>query len=520
MSRPKRLGAALALATLMGTGIDSAQAAQEPVADDAAMGVRVAQLESRAMRVQDTLAIKRLQRAYGYYLDRGLWDEAANLFARDGSIEMALDGVFRGRERVRAYLHAYGKGHNGLKAGQLNEHFQLMPVITLGPDGRSARGTWRDVILAGQKGKDAVWGEGPFENEYVKEQGVWKIRSLHWFQTVYSPYEGGWTNHADVNGGRFVTTLMPDAPTTFPYRVWPRAYTPPFHFRPVNAAKIAWPAAPASATPAPLGGKAATQRVAQLAADVQQLADQLEIENLQRIYGFYIDKNQWSQAAALFTPDAELEVAGRGVWHGADHIKAYLQAIAPEGQLQDMLYDNMQLQGIVNVGADGKDAKGRWHWFAQLARGGQFHEWGTGVYENEYRKVDGSWRIHRLRLYTTMVTPYEAGWHKASLPASRFEPAIKPDAPSAKNPGSYEGTGAVSFHYAHPVTGARPARAKPLPMNMATGALNLQLSRLEAQLAKAEDITAIENLQMTYGYYLATLLWDDLANLFADDGTI
>jgi hypothetical protein len=155
-----------------------------------------------------------------------------------------------------------------------------------------------------------------------------------------------------------------------------------------------------------------------------------------------------------------------------------------------------------------------------LARAGQFHEWGTGVYENEYRKVDGSWRIHRLRLYPTMVTPYEAGWHKASLPASRFEPSIKPDAPSPKNPGSYEGTGVVPFHYANPVTGARPARAKPLPMNMTTGALNLQLSRLEAQLAKAEDITAIENLQMTYGYYLATLLWDDLANLFADDGTI
>ncbi|MEY4760246.1 MAG: hypothetical protein RLZZ200_102 [Pseudomonadota bacterium] len=513
-------------ALLVATGLLGASAATRAaegpsiIADDAALGAKVAQLEARAVRVQDALAIKRLQRAYGYYFDKGLWDEVANLFSRDGSIEMGLDGVFRGRERVRAYLYAYGKGHKGLKPGQLNEHFQLMPVVTIGPDGLTARGTWRDVILAGQKGREAMWGEGPFENEYVKENGVWKLQSLHWFQTVYSPFEGGWTNHTDVNGGRFVTTMQPDAPTTFPYRVWPRAYTPPFHFRPVNAAKIAWPAASPASTPAALGGKAAQARVAQLAADVQQAADQLEIENLQRIYGFYTDKSQWSQAAALFTPDAELEIAGRGIWRGAAHIKARLDAIGPEGQLQDLLNDTMQLQGVVHVGVGGRQAKGRWHWFSQHARAGRFHEWGTGVQENEYRKVDGVWRIHRMRLYPTMTTPFDAGWHKVSLPASSLEPSVKPDAPSTLPRADYESGGIAPFHYENPVAGARPARATPLPMPEDTGALNLQVKRIEAQLSKAEDMTAIENLQMTYGYYLATLLWDDLADLFADNGTI
>ena len=46
---------------------------------------------------------------------------------------------------------------------------------------------------------------------------------------------------------------------------------------------------------------------------------------------------------------------------------------------------------------------------------GQFHEWATGIYENEYVKEDGVWKIRRLHLYPTMVTPYEEGWGKESL---------------------------------------------------------------------------------------------------------
>ena len=35
---------------------------------------------------------------------QALWDEVANLFADDGTIELALDGVYVGKARVREYL--------------------------------------------------------------------------------------------------------------------------------------------------------------------------------------------------------------------------------------------------------------------------------------------------------------------------------------------------------------------------------------------------------------------------------
>ncbi len=492
-------------------------APQRVLASDDAQGTaqRIGQLEQRKTRLQDINAIKRLQRAYGYYLDKGLWDDAAQLFATDGSIEVGLDGVYRGQTRVRQYLRSLGTGRNGLPAGQLNEHLQLMPVITLSADGQSARGTWRDLIMAGQLGKDAYWSEGPFENSYVKQNGVWKISQLHWFQTLYVPYAGGWAQHGDSNGGHFAGAGMkPDAPTTVAYKTWPSAYTPPFHFR--GAAPIV-PVAPAPVTDT--SPVALTRRSAQLAADVQQLVDQNDIENLQRIYGFYIDKSQWAQAVSLFTDDAEFEIAGVGVFRGKARIAAYFAALGPDGKLEGKLYDNMQLQPIVHVAADGQSAQGRWHLFTQRAIAGVEHEWGTGIYENDYARQDGVWKIRKLRLYPTMITSYGDGWGKTSLARSSFEPALTPDAPPRVARSTFDAVFVTPFHYPHPVKQSRLPVAKPATP-VAAEALSAQLDGIERHLARVEDVSSIENLQMRYGYYLATLLWDDLAALFDDNGTI
>jgi len=197
-----------------------------------ALEQQVAHLTSQLERAEDVSALKRLQRAYGYYLDAAQWDEMADLFADDGSIEIGLDGVYVGKDRVRQYLHALGGGHVGLRRGELNEHIILQPVIDVAADGQTARGRWRAVIMGGQYRQSAVWGEGPYENEYVKQNGVWKIKALHWYQTYIVPYQGGWAHNKDVNGGIFVSRqLPPDRPPTEQYPTWPGVYIPPFHYK-------------------------------------------------------------------------------------------------------------------------------------------------------------------------------------------------------------------------------------------------------------------------------------------------
>jgi hypothetical protein len=482
--------------------------------DSPALRARVALLEARAQRLQDINDIKRLQRAYGYYLDEGQWDEVADLFSAQASLEIGKDGVYRGRERIRAYFRTLGDDREGLAPGRLNEHLQVMAVITPAADGRTAMGTWRDIGLTGQLGKDAYWSEGPAEVLYVKENGVWRISSYHWFQTLHVPYEGGWAKTADTNGGHFVgDRLPPDAPPTVEYKTWPGAFTPPFHFRgEYPGLEPATPDAAAADQPV------TAARLARLVGEATRLADQDQIENLQRIYGFYIDKGLWSEAAVLFTDDAELEIQGRGIYRGRDRILQYLRAVGPEGITPGRLYDHMQLQPLTHVDAAGTTARSRWHLFAQLAKHGEFAEWETGTYENEYRKEDGVWKIRRLHLYPSMITPYESGWGKRSLPFSRYEPSLAPDAP-LEPASTYEHEFVAPYHYGNPGREAAESGASTAPQQPMADLIP-QLDAAEQALDTAEDRASIENVQTAYGYYLATLLWDDLAALFADDGTI
>lgn len=205
----------------------------KPVVDVTALTRRVAELEQQAQRLRDINAIKRLQRAYGYYLDNEMWDEMVDLFCEDGSIEIALDGVYQGKEHIRKYLYALSGGKPGLPAGVLNEHYQLQPVVDIAKDGKTAKGRWRAFIMSGVWNERATWGAGPYENTYVKENDVWKIKSIHWYETLLVPYAGGWTaERKDFHNGRFVSDQVPpDAPSTEQYEVWPGAYLPPYHYK-------------------------------------------------------------------------------------------------------------------------------------------------------------------------------------------------------------------------------------------------------------------------------------------------
>ncbi len=192
-------------------------------------------------------------------------------------------------------------------------------------------------------------------------------------------------------------------------------------------------------------------RAAALAHDVARLEDENAIENLQRIYGFYADKQLWSEAADLFAGNGTIEVGRSGVYVGKERVLAYLRSQGPEFPQDGRLFDQMQLQPIIHVAPDGVTAKGRWHMFAQEAVHGEYGNWGAGVYENEYVKEDGVWKIQSLHLFTTMYTPYEDGWEKTALP----EPGPVADLPADRPPSveheAYPAVFVAPFHYANPV---------------------------------------------------------------------
>jgi hypothetical protein len=199
----------------------------------AAQGVdaEIAALTERVERLEGTRAVKKLQRAFGYYVDRGLWQDAADLFTDDGTIEIGVDGVYQGRERIREYLRRLHGGQEGLIYGQLNEWVTLQPAITVADDGTSATARWRDLGMTGQYKKHAEWTVGIFENAYVREGGVWKIKTLRLYVNFVAPYERGWARLAPGEGvtqSEASKAFPPDRPPSSTPAPFPAVQIPPF----------------------------------------------------------------------------------------------------------------------------------------------------------------------------------------------------------------------------------------------------------------------------------------------------
>lgn len=486
---------------------------------------QLAALLHRAELIEDANDIKRLQRAYGYYVDDMQVDEIVSLFADDASIEYGLDGIYVGKDRIREYFYSATGGEAEPDTGRLSEHMQLMPVVTVAPDGRSAKARWREVIMAGRLNDYAAWGEGPYENEYVKEDGTWKLSRVFWHQAVVVPYEGGWQVHRDMTEGKWVSAHLPsDKPPTIEYETWPGTFLPPFHFaNPVlGAVDVDRGAAADVESIAGLSHDELAAEAARLEHKVTLLEDENAVENLQRAYGFYIDKGFWSEAADLFAEDATIEVAGSGVFAGRDRVLEYLRSRGPEFPQEGRLFDRMQLQPIVHVSADGRTARGRWRLFAQEAQHGEFSRWGVGAYENTYLKEDGVWKIRSLLVHHKMYTDYEDGWGVAAIDNPGPSEALPPDRPSTFDYTAYPNAKPLPYHYDNPVTGRSVFAENPdsYAGNLDQDSLDSALAELDERIERLEDMDDLERLNAIYGYYLAHSQWDNLAGIFAPDGTI
>lgn len=188
---------------------------------------RIAAYKQRVDRLEDQVAIENLQALYGYYFDKGMWDDVADLFATRGSFEYGQRGVYIGKERIRRALLLFGP--NGLAPKYLNNHMQLQAVIIVADDGRTATGRWQGMVMQSRPGQNGAWGVGIYENEYVKEGGVWKIAKLHFYPTAMGDYDAGFGRGPLPMEG--VSALFPpDAPPSEVYRSFPYNYIPPFSF--------------------------------------------------------------------------------------------------------------------------------------------------------------------------------------------------------------------------------------------------------------------------------------------------
>ena len=122
--------ALLVAAGVVSGGVSHAQASSTPLVPN------IAQLEQQASQLSDIEAVKRLQRAYGYYLDRSDWDNIVDLLTDDATMEYGPAGVFVGKAQEKTAVFRTEKRHspNGrsypwiVRSSALVNHYYIYAV--------------------------------------------------------------------------------------------------------------------------------------------------------------------------------------------------------------------------------------------------------------------------------------------------------------------------------------------------------------------------------------------------------
>jgi hypothetical protein len=353
---------------------------------------RWVELARGAQQLQDETDVLNLQHSYGFDFDLKMWPEVANLFASDGTLELGQRGVYAGRDRIRRALIAIGG--ESLGSDEVHDHLQLATVVHIAPDGRTAKARGVELSVSGVKGRGAQWEEGIFENDYVKQNAVWKIHSVHYYPRVITDYELGWAKDAKP-AAKSSIAFPPDRAPTEAYEIYPKMYYPRFHYpNPVTGLPVQYPAGIAAtikttdsklALPSPPKNvKEFTARLTELERQVQSSIAYDAVENLTSAHGFYLDDSR-------------------------DGLKQLLGS-ASNTDTGDSSAIHQTVQPVIHIASDGKSATIR----SRLLKVGKAGEIDSGTYEGRAINLDGNWKLQSLTLKPVWSSPF-----------TRWEPVIE-----------------------------------------------------------------------------------------------
>jgi hypothetical protein len=207
------------------------------------------------------------------------------------------------------------------------------------------------------------------------------------------------------------------------------------------------------------------QSLGDLEAKIQILEDIEEIKKLQRAYGYYLEHMMVEDILDLFADGEDSEIwVTAGKFKGKEAISRLYRYIRESFPGPEFLHQLMQLSGIVHVNPDGLTAKGRWYGFGAQAlplKGGKINPgWMNGIYEADYLKQGGKWKIKKLRWCMT----FRASWTQSFIdPCNRDDSPM--DRSQPQNPAlgprrtpeetRYPSGFICPFHFENPVSGRR-----------------------------------------------------------------
>ena len=478
--------------------------------DDESYSHRVDRLALEVERAVAVRAVKDLQRSYAQYAQFGLWSEMTSLFTERAEFINGKENI-QGRTAIGDYFLAkLGNGKPGLATGELRTQLAVRPLVNLSSDGQSAKGRWWEVSMLGHTGVSAEWLGGIYENEYIREQGVWKISRLHYHPMFAGPYETGWRN---VDADQKIV---------------------PYHFT-VEETGIPVPEI-SEKTLIPTSKEHPAELLATLERRIATMNDEDRVRNLQNAYGYYVDCKMWDDVTDLFTEDGVLEIANIGIYDGVKGIRRALQRDGPAGLKHGQLHDHLQVDMTVSIEPGGVEAYARGLEFGMLGEADKGEAFlSISVFENRYVKQDDIWRIREMRIFPVRKTDYRLGWARSVVidPAPAREFAPDRAVPSSDvmtvgaipaffipNPGSGKPVSYPAGVRALAMERLLPAVAVPQPerSSVLSAEMDVRIKEAERKLAVSKAYDGTENISSAYGDYLDDMDFGGLAEIFAVNG--
>jgi hypothetical protein len=203
---------------------------------------KIKTLEDKIRTLEDIEDIKKLQRAYGFYLEHWMAEDLIDCFADGPDTELLVAaGHYIGKENIRDFFHHGQKGIELRKSPNpefMHQVMQLSGIVHVHPDGRTAQGRWYGFGANAFSGPNNTvnpgWMNGVYEVDYIKQDGRWRMKKVRWCMTFHAPWRSSFVPAERLLDERIDhpynrnPQLKPDgAPEE---TLWPSGFICPFHF--------------------------------------------------------------------------------------------------------------------------------------------------------------------------------------------------------------------------------------------------------------------------------------------------
>ncbi len=150
----------------------------------------------------------------------------------------------------------------------------------------------------------------------------------------------------------------------------------------------------------------------EIQAALNELRDIEAIKTLKSRYCHLVDERRWDELADLWTEDAVCDYGFFGSYSGRDEIARNFFGELVDGAASFMVH--MIHNPLIEL--QGDEAKGSWYLTSQTTNQPSNRAlWVMGIYRDQFKRIDGSWKISSLQFEFKYFTPFEDGWVKTPI---------------------------------------------------------------------------------------------------------